>query len=135
MVDFKECLFYNASPEIHKRAKELRKNMTDTEKILWEYLRNRRFKGLKFRRQHPIDIFIADFYCHELKLIIELNGEIHNTSENQEYDEGRTAELGYLGVQVIRFTNEEIDCDIKGAFRRLAEFIDTIRLAFPNTSP
>ncbi|RKE04289.1 endonuclease domain-containing protein [Marinifilum flexuosum] len=126
MVDYKECLFYNAPPEIHKRAKELRKNMTDTEKILWEYIRNRRFKGLKFRRQHPIDIFIADFYCHELKLIIELDGKIHNTSENQEYDEGRTAELRYLGVQVIRFTNEEIDCDIKGALRRLEEFINNM---------
>ncbi|WP_461639300.1 endonuclease domain-containing protein [Labilibaculum euxinus] len=108
MVDYKECLFYDASPEIHSRAKELRRNMTKSEKLLWTEIRNRKLNGLKFRRQHPINIFIADFYCHEIKLVIELDGNIHDSEENKEYDEGRTAELGYLGVKVIRFTNEEV---------------------------
>ncbi|MUP38439.1 endonuclease domain-containing protein [Labilibaculum euxinus] len=108
MVDYKECLFYDASPEIHSRAKELRRNMTKSEKLLWTEIRNRKLNGLKFRRQHPINIFIADFYCHEIKLVIELDGNIHDSEENKEYDEGRTAELEYLGVKVIRFTNEEV---------------------------
>ncbi|WP_320019573.1 endonuclease domain-containing protein [Labilibaculum manganireducens] len=108
MVDYKECLFYDASPEIHSRAKELRRNMTESEKLLWTEIRNRKLNGLKFRRQHPINIFIADFYCHEIKLVIELDGNIHDYEENKEYDEGRTAELEYLGVKVIRFTNEEV---------------------------
>lgn len=123
MVDYKECLFYDASPEIHRRAKELRKHMTVAEKILWKYLRNRKFAGLKFRRQHPIDIFIADFYCHELKLVIELDGEIHNSTENKEYDEGRTAELSYKGVRVIRFTNDEVISNTAIVLKRLAKFI------------
>jgi len=108
MADYKECLFYDATPEIHRRAKELRKNMTEPEKLLWEKIRNRKLGGLKFRRQHPISMFIADFYCHEIKLVLELDGKIHDSEDNREYDEGRTAELGYLGVRVIRFTNEEI---------------------------
>ncbi|MDM8159911.1 endonuclease domain-containing protein [Labilibaculum sp. K2S] len=108
MVDYKECLFYDASPEIHRRAKELRRNMTESEKLLWSEIRNRKINGLKFRRQHPINIFIADFYCHEIKLVIELDGNIHDSEENKEYDQGRTAELGYLGVKVIRFANEEV---------------------------
>ncbi|WP_461634355.1 endonuclease domain-containing protein [Labilibaculum euxinus] len=82
--------------------------MTKSEKLLWTEIRNRKLNGLKFRRQHPINIFIADFYCHEIKLVIELDGNIHDSEENKEYDEGRTAELEYLGVKVIRFTNEEV---------------------------
>lgn len=64
--------------------------MTQAEEILWKHLRNKKLNGMKFRRQHPLDMFIADFYCHEKKLIIELDGGIHETPEQQEYDEGRT---------------------------------------------
>ena len=108
MVNYKECLFFDAPSEIHLRAKELRKNMTESEKVLWEEIRNRKLGGLKFRRQHPISTFIADFYCHEQKLVIELDGEIHDNEESQEYDEGRTAEMEYMGITVIRFRNEEV---------------------------
>jgi len=126
MVDYKECLFYDATPEIHKRAKELRKTMTESEMIFWEIIRNRRIKGLKFRRQHPISNFIADFYCHELKLVIEIDGEIHNTEDNKEYDEGRTAELGYMGIAVVRFTNDEIHHSPELVIRKLKEKIVNI---------
>lgn len=122
MVNYKECLFYDASPEIHRRAKELRKNMTESEKLLWTEIRNRKLNGFKFRRQHPIDIFIADFYCHEIKLVIELDGNIHDSEENKEYDEGRTAELGYLGVKVIRFTNEEVINSMNEVLARIKVF-------------
>jgi very-short-patch-repair endonuclease len=105
---YQENLFYGASQLITKRAIELRKNMTPVEKELWKHLKNKQILGLRFRRQHPIDIFIADFYCHKIKLVIELDGQIHSTPKNIEYDENRTAELERLGIKVIRFKNEEV---------------------------
>jgi very-short-patch-repair endonuclease len=69
--------------------------------------------GLRFRPQHPIDIFIADFYCHPIKLVIEVDGGIHKSVNQNEYDIGREAELNYWGIKVIRFTNEQIDNDIQ----------------------
>ena len=64
--------------------------------------------NVKFRRQHPVDIFVLDFYCHELKLAIEVDGEIHLSTEAREYDEGRTYELEKYGIKILRFTNKEI---------------------------
>ncbi len=64
---------------------------------------------LRFRPQHPIDIFIADFYCHPLRLVIEIDGGIHKSKDQKEYDIGREAELENWGIQVIRFTNEQIE--------------------------
>jgi very-short-patch-repair endonuclease len=98
-------MFYNASPEIFKRAKELRKNMTEAEDLLWKKLRNNKL-GVRFRAQHPIDRFIADFYCHSAKLVIELDGEIH--SQQKEYDINREAELEKYDITVIRFRNKEV---------------------------
>ena len=89
-------------------AKVLRVGMTDAENILWNGLRNRRLNGYKFRRQHPIKRFIADFYCHEARLVVEVDGEIHNDSYSKEYDEGRTFELKEFDIRIIRFTNQEI---------------------------
>ena len=97
-----------AKPDLFKYAQEMRKNPTETEKILWTILKKIRFEGYIFRRQHPIDIFIADFYCHKLKLIIEVDGDIHESDYEKEYDDGRTGELEKYGIKVIRFTNEEI---------------------------
>ena len=82
------------------------------EGILWEALRNRKLHGYKFRRQHPISNFIADFYCHEFKLIVEVDGEYHNSVEQTQYDKGRTCELNKLKLKVIRFKNHEVLEDI-----------------------
>ena len=90
---YKANLTWAAKPGIFENAKELRKSMTEAEEILWKHLRNNKLNELKFRRQHPLDIFIADFYCHQKKLIIELDGGIHDTLDQKEYDEGRTFEL------------------------------------------
>ncbi len=106
-------MFYGAKPHIFEKAKMLRKNMTGAEKLLWEQLKGKKILELRFRSQHPIDIFIADFYCHPLKLVIEVDGGIHKSKEQNEYDIGRTAELNYWGIEVVRFTNEEIENDIK----------------------
>ena len=70
-------MFYGATPLIFERANQLRKHQTESEKLLWEILKNKRMLGLRFKRQHPIDKYIADFYCHSLKLVIEVDGKIH----------------------------------------------------------
>lgn len=105
-------MFYNAKPHIFEKAKILREHMTEAELKLWNILRNRKMINLRFKPQHPIDIFIADFYCHSLKLVIEVDGGIHNTNDQREYDIGREAELLQWGIKVIRFTNDEVINDI-----------------------
>ena len=112
-------MFYGASPEIFKRASELRKNMTNAEKALWSALRKKQIQGKKFRRQHPVSRYIVDFYCHQLKLAIEVDGGIHNKTEQKEHDTGRSYELRQLGIKVIRFTNDQI-------FQNLNEVIKEI---------
>ena len=75
---------------------------------MWKILRKFRNSGFPFRRQHPIEFYIADFYCHKLKLVIEVDGEIHTEKEIQKHDEGRAGELERLGIKVLRFTNDQI---------------------------
>ncbi len=101
-------MFYGADATTLRAAGMLRKNMTLAEIILWKKLKDRRIFKVKFRRQHPINFFIVDFYCHEYKLVIETDGDIHNDIEKAEYDIGRTAELERYGIKVIRFTNEQV---------------------------
>ncbi len=101
-------LFKGANGKLFEFSRQLRKAPTEAEKILWYNLRNKKLKGLKFRRQHPIDKYIADFYCHEKKLIVEVDGPIHDKKEVNEYDNLRTEKLAILGVAVIRFKNEEV---------------------------
>ena len=99
-------MFYGAGKNIFEKAHLLRNRMTLCEKIMWDELRNRRTFKVRFRRQHPIDIFIVDFYCHKYKLVVEVDGDIH--SFQKDYDEGRTAELERFDLKIIRFTNQEI---------------------------
>ena len=110
-------MFYNAKPHIFEKAKYLRENMTLSELKLWELLRYKQVQGLRFRAQHPIDIFIADFYCHSLKLVIEIDGGVHLNVEQKEYDIGREAEMKYWGIKIIRFKNEEIEENIDQVIR------------------
>lgn len=121
ILGYKEILTWGAKPNILSNAKELRKRMTDAEEILWKHLRNNKLKGLKFRRQHPLDIYIADFYCHQKKLIIELDGGIHDTPEQREYDEGRTFELEEKGFKILRFRNEEVINDLENVLERILD--------------
>jgi len=81
---------------------------TPAEQKLWERLRNRRLCGAKFRRQHPIGAYIVDFYCHEAKLIVELDGSSHLGADQAEYDRTRSNELRSIGMRVLRFWNHEI---------------------------
>ena len=89
-----------------ERAKEMRRQMTSAEKILWEHLRANRLHGLHFRRQQIIDGFIVDFYCHTASLVIEVDGKIHE--QQIEYDLERDKILSARGLHLLRFKNEEI---------------------------
>lgn len=112
-------MFYGASPIIFERAKELRLSMTRSELRLWEELRNNKF-GVRFKAQHPIKNFIADFYCHRAKLVVEVDGGIHQIKSVKEHDEGRTHELQQLGISVIRFTNDDVERDMIGVLRKIS---------------
>lgn len=100
-------MFEGASHLIFENAKNLRGDMTAAEMNLWMYLR-RGVNGFKFRRQHPIGIYIADFYCHKAKLIVEIDGSIHNNEIAKKNDEVRQKDLERWGYFVIRFTNKQV---------------------------
>lgn len=119
-------MFYGADHKIFEKAKQLRNNMTGSEKLLWNELKNRDTFKVKFRRQHPIDIFIADFYCHECKLVIEVDGEIHTNSDVKEHDDGRTHDIEKLGIKILRFTNNEVINDIQNVKNRILEEINLL---------
>ena len=110
---------FNSKASTFEKAKALRQRETKEEKILWKKLRNRNFKNLKFRRQHPIENYIVDFYCHELKLVIEVDGGIHNTLETEIYDKERGDILEELGLTVIRFKNEDVNNNLLEVLRKL----------------
>jgi very-short-patch-repair endonuclease len=110
-------LFYGASSLTHQRARELRKVLTPAERLLWEALKNRQLNGYKFRRQHPIYRYIADFYCHELGLVIELDGGVHDGIGQQEHDRNRDQVILEFGIRVLRFKNEEIVNNLEKTLR------------------
>lgn len=89
-------------------ARNMRKEPTFAESVLWERLRRKQIGGFKFRRQHPVGNFIVDFYCSEAHLVIEIDGSIHDMKEQVEYDMNRQQFLEELGIRVIRFSNEDV---------------------------
>lgn len=118
-------MHHKASPEIFRRAKELREQMTPAEQILWEKLRANRFNGLHFRRQHPISKFVVDFYCHQYQLVIELDGEVHEEKNQIERDLGREEELKALGLQILRFSNDTVIYDVEYVLGEIQKTIFT----------
>jgi cyclase len=103
-----KSIFLGASHFVFRNAGGLRKNMTHAELLLWEYLRQKP-SGYKFRRQHPLGPFIADFYCHALKLVVEVDGSIHEVREIKDWDPERQRMLEQDGLRFLRFTNEEVE--------------------------
>jgi very-short-patch-repair endonuclease len=98
-------------------AKKLRQRMTDSEKTLWGCLRSNKLNGLHFRRQQAIDEYIVDFYCHDYGLIIEIDGEIHDSQKD--YDQERDLMLTSQGFSVIRFSNKEIQDSIEDVLNKI----------------
>lgn len=111
--------------KLHDFALEMRKNPTNAEAIMWKELRNEKL-GVKFRRQHIIDKYIPDFVCLENKLIVEIDGSIHNIPENIEADLGRTFELESLGYKIIRFPNDEVENSLEKVLNKIKSTIEAI---------
>ena len=105
-------------PVIRQFARESRQPQTPAEATLWKHLRNRNLEH-KFRRQHTIQSFIIDFYCAEVKLCIEIDGDTHLTKEQEEYDMTRTEYLESLGRKVIRFTNNDVRFNIHAVVQEI----------------
>ena len=105
-------------------ARELRQQSTPAGKLFWELVRDRRFDGLKFRREHQIGEYIADFYCDEKKLVVELDGEVHNTEKRKKTDEKRDAYLRSLGITVVRISNEFLLNKTEEAFQTITQVIE-----------
>ncbi|RAR50397.1 leucine--tRNA ligase [Flavobacterium lacus] len=125
---FNDFGYKTANPTIAKNlvgnARENRKNPTESEDLLWQEIRNQKL-GSKFRRQHYIGNFIVDFVCLEKSLLVEVDGEIHETQK--EYDEGRTYELEQLGFKVIRFTNEELKNNLKSVIQTISNELENAK--------
>ena len=109
------------------RAKELRLEMTPSEKKLWDRLRANRLGGYHFRRQHVIEPYIVDFYCHKAALVVEVDGIVH--ADQQEYDRHRDLNLISLGLRVIRFSNADVDQNLEGV---LGEVLRSCKLGLEN---
>ena len=95
----------------------MRRNLTPAEEALWDAIKRVYFDGVRFRRQHPVGTWILDFYCPKLKLVIEVDGKIHDSKT--EYDAIRTAHLESHGYHVVRFQNEEIFGDLPGVMIKI----------------
>ena len=110
---------------LKKNALDNRSNPTHAEKIIWNLLREKKF-GVKFRRQHIIGDYIVDFICLKTKTIIEIDGDYHNTEEQQVYDKERTKFLNNLGFSVIRFTNKEVLTNIDFIIETISQSLQSI---------
>lgn len=111
-------------PKIVVAARDQRRQPTEAEDILWEALRDRRLNGVKFRRQHPFGRYVLDFFCVKHQLAIEIDGEIHRKKNQIEHDIERTAFLEEIGVQLIRFRNEEVKNLLGQVIKRILEIVE-----------
>jgi Uncharacterized protein conserved in bacteria len=116
-------MLYYGNRELVRRARVLRSNMTKAEIILWSRLRSKQINGYKFRRQQPLLDYIVDFYCVDLKLIIEVDGEIHFLSEKTNYDSKRNNMLKANGYNIIHLSNFEIETEINSTINKIISYI------------
>jgi very-short-patch-repair endonuclease len=129
--------FINESKHLHgadlntkSKAKVLRRTMTNAEKILWNKLRRKQLNGLYFRRQHAYGIYILDFFCHEVNLAIEVDGDIH--LEQISYDNERTKYLESTGIAIIRFSNTDVETRIEYVLDKIVRFTrQRVEVSFP----
>ena len=108
------------------KARALRNRMNFHEVILWSRLMSKKLNGYKFRRQQIIYNYITDFYCHELKLVIEVDGDIHNLKDQADYDKKRDTLLRLNGYHVLRLSNYEVEANLDAAVQKIKSFICTI---------
>ena len=105
--------------QLRSRRKGLRKILPKAEILLWQRLRNRKLEGKKFRRQYSIGSFIVDFYCPELKLAIEIDGENHRRKKSVIYDKMRQRKIESYHTKLIRFTNEEVPSNLENVLEKI----------------
>ena len=110
-------------PYVARLARGLRQRQTSAEKILWVCLRNRGVAAVKFRRQHPLGRYIADFYCHEASLVIELEGRIHDNEDQTMYDTVRQQAIEQQGITLLRFKNADVLQDLESVLGEIAKAI------------
>ena len=106
-----------------ERAKELRREMTPAEKILWQEVRAKKL-GVRFRRQQVIQGFIVDFYCHRAGLVVEVDGDVHDLQKEE--DERREKVLRELGLRVVRFRNDEVVSELSTVVRKIKESVTAL---------
>ena len=109
---------YNRIDQKEKR-RILRNNMPNAEKLIWEKLRRRQIKNKRFLRQYSVGKYVIDFFCPEIKLAIEVDGDTHNSSEEIEYDKYRQSEIENLGIKFLRFKNDEIFENIVNVIKKI----------------
>ncbi len=122
--EFSYDMFYGANPNIFEKAASLRRKMTSEELKVWEFLRSKPL-NLKFRRQHPIDLFIADFYCHSIKLVVEIDGINHQYST--EADINRDNIFKSFGITILRYTNNEVNSNFQDVINRILEEANNLK--------
>jgi len=115
--------YFGATAETLRLAGELRRSMTEAEKALWHTLRRKQLEGYRFRRQHPVKDFILDFFCYEAMLGIEVDGSVHEELTHAERDLERTRMLNELGINIIRFTNQQITTDMNNVIAAISEAV------------
>lgn len=126
-----EGMFAGASVDVRKFARELRSDMTASETKLWEFLKTKP-NGFKFRRQHPFNLYVLDFYCHALRFAIEIDGEYHNTRIQKEKDRERTVDIKKYQVEVYRFSDKQVMEEFEKTTREINNIInDRNRNLFP----
>ena len=123
-----------ASLEQRQFARHLRYQLTECERLLWRQLRNRGLAGFKFRRQHPCPPYVLDFYCAELRLVVELDGGQHFDEAGRAKDRLRTAYLQHHGLEVLRFSNLDVIRNLEGVLTEILSWIET-RTSHPNPLP
>jgi very-short-patch-repair endonuclease len=122
--------------ETKERRRGLRRKSTVAEDRLWEFLKNRKLAGQKFRRQFAVDNFYVDFYCPKFRLIIEVDGSIHDVPENKIYDRERQKSLESLGLVFLRFKNSDVKYRIETVLKTITNFFQTTPIRRPpNPSP
>ena len=120
---------YFNKEETRQKRKLLRKKQTDAERTLWAKLRNKQVLGCKFFRQYGIGTFIADFYCPEIKIVIEVDGGQHFNDEGMLYDAERSKYMESIGIKTIRFSNVEVLCDLETVMSVVYEAIHEVLIA------
>ena len=115
--------------ESKEKRRALRKNLTEAEKTLWKKLRGKRLEGLKFFRQYGIGAYIADFYCPQRKLVIEVDGGQHFSEEGKDYDAQREYYMNSLCMYTLRFSNLDILKNLEGTWERIIQVVKELPLA------